>query len=266
MREHRPEMIIVAAAKVSGIHANHTYPADFLYDNLMIAANVIHAAYACGVRRLLFMGSSCIYPKLAPQPMPEECVLTGPLEITNEAYALAKIAGLKLCQHYRTQHGALFHSIMPTNLYGPGDQYHPENSHVIPGLLRRFHEAKLRGAKSVTLWGSGTPMREFLHVDDLASACLHLLDLPDPPDWVNAGSGEEVSIRQLSELIKRVVGFDGELKFDTTKPDGTSRKLLNCSLLQSLGWVSTIPLEAGLRSTYQGFLQGDIRPQLSKSR
>lgn len=249
----KPDVVIVAAAKVGGIHANSTYPAEFMYENLMIAANVIHAAHRAGVKRLLFLGSSCIYPREAPQPMPEDCLLTSPLEKTNEAYALAKIAGLKLCQHYRTQYGALFHSAMPTNLYGPGDNYHPENSHVIPGLIRRFHEAKTSGASEVTIWGTGTPKREFLHVDDLASACLHLLAVESPPDWVNVGSGQEVTVGELAALIKEVVGFTGELRFDTTKPDGTPRKLLDVRLLESMGWKAATVLRDGLAAAYADF-------------
>ncbi|MES2738508.1 MAG: GDP-L-fucose synthase [Verrucomicrobiota bacterium] len=252
--QNRPETVILAAAKVGGIHANSTYPADFLYDNLMMAANVIHAAYSSGVKRLLFLGSSCIYPRLAPQPMPEDCLLTGPLEGTNEAYALAKIAGLKLCQHYRSQYDVMFHSAMPTNLYGPGDNYHPDNSHVIPGLLRRFHEAKVNQTEAVTVWGTGTPLREFLHVDDLAEACLHLLELDTPPDWVNVGSGQECSIGELAQTVKHVVGFEGELRFDITKPDGTPRKLLDSHLIQNLGWKPRVPLEEGLREAYAAFV------------
>ena len=251
--QKKPETVILAAARVGGIHANSTYPAHFIYDNLMMAANVIHAAHAAGVRRLLFLGSSCIYPRLAPQPIPEDCLLTGPLEGTNEAYALAKIAGLKLCQHYRSQYGVMFHSAMPTNLYGPGDNYHPDNSHVIPGLLRRFHEARVNRAEAVTVWGTGTPLREFLHVDDLAAACLHLLELENPPDWVNVGSGQECSIGQLAQTVKHVVGFEGELRFDATKPDGTPRKLLDSHLIQSLGWKPQIALEDGLRAAYADF-------------
>ena len=252
--QNKPDTVILAAAKVGGIHANSTYPAEFIYDNLMMAANVIHAAYIAGVKRLLFLGSSCIYPRLAPQPMPEDCLLTGPLEGTNEAYALAKIAGLKLCQHYRSQYGVMFHSAMPTNLYGPGDNYHPDNSHVIPGLLRRFHEAKVNQTEAVTVWGTGTPLREFLHVDDLAEACLHLLELDNPPDWVNVGSGQECSIGELAQTVKHVVGFEGELRFDTTKPDGTPRKLLDSHLIQSLGWKPRVPLEEGLREAYAAFV------------
>jgi GDP-L-fucose synthase len=254
LAEKRPEIVVIAAAKVGGIHANATYPAEFIYENLMMAANVIHAAHSMGVKRLLFLGSSCIYPRLAPQPMPEDCLLSGELEATNEAYALAKIAGLKLCQHYRKQHGALFHSAMPTNLYGPGDNYHPENSHVIPGLLRRFHEAKQTNQDAVTVWGSGSPLREFLHADDLAEACLHLLQLENPPDWVNVGSGQECSIGDLARLVKKVVGFEGELRFDPSKPDGTPRKLLDSHLIQGLGWQPRVNLEAGLRAAYEDFL------------
>ena len=253
LQAKKPDVIIVGAAKVGGIHSNATYPAEFIYENLMIAANLVHAAHQVGTKRLLFLGSSCIYPRAAPQPMPEDCLLTSPLEKTNEAYALAKIAGLKLCQHYRYQYGSLFHSAMPTNLYGPGDNYHPENSHVIPALLRRFHEAKVSGAHEVTIWGTGTPLREFLHVDDLAAACLHLLRLENPPDWVNVGSGQEVSIGQLAALVKEVVGFEGDLLFDTTKPDGTPRKLLDSHLLESIGWSAGISLREGLAAAYADF-------------
>ncbi|SKB05342.1 GDP-L-fucose synthase [Prosthecobacter debontii] len=256
--QNRPNTVILAAAKVGGIHANSTYPAEFIYDNLIMAANVIHAAYNSGVKRLLFLGSSCIYPRLAPQPMPEDCLLTGPLECTNEAYALAKIAGLKLCQHYRQQYGVTFHSAMPTNLYGPGDNYHPENSHVIPGLIRRFHQAKVDQVPSVTVWGTGKPLREFLNVEDLAAACLHLLDLENPPDWVNVGSGQECSIGELAETVKRVVGYEGELCFDSTKPDGTPRKLLDSHLIQSLGWLPQVSLEEGLRAAYADFVAGSV--------
>lgn len=251
--KHRPKVVVVAAAKVGGIHANHTYPADFLYDNLMIASNCVHAAFRTGVKRLLFLGSSCIYPRLAPQPMPEDSLLTGPLELTNEAYAVAKIAGLKLCQHYRAQHGVLFHSAMPTNLYGPGDNYHPENSHVIPALLRRFHDAKLKGLPEVVVWGTGTPRREFLHVDDLAEGCLHLLGSDNPPDWVNIGCGDDITIRALAELVKSVVGYEGELVFDTTKPDGTPRKLMDVSRMSALGWGPKIEMKEGLEGAYADF-------------
>jgi GDP-L-fucose synthase len=263
MASLHPDIVIVAAAKVGGIHANATYPAEFLYENLMIAANCIHAAHRHGVKRLLFLGSSCIYPRDAPQPMKEDCLLTGPLETTNEAYALAKIAGLKLCQHFRKQHGALFHSAMPTNLYGPGDNYHPENSHVIPGLFRRFHQAKTSGDSEVAVWGSGTPRREFLHVDDLAEGCVHLLGVENPPDWVNLGCGEDVTIRELAELIKEVVGFTGALKFDASKPDGTPRKLLDVGVMNTFGWRARIALKDGLRSAYNDFrgslAAGDVR-------
>jgi GDP-L-fucose synthase len=250
----RPDTVIVAAAKVGGIHANNTYPAEFLYDNLMIAANAVHAAFRHGTRRLLFLGSSCIYPKLAPQPMTEECLLTSALEPTNEAYALAKIAGLKLCQYYRKQHGVLFHSAMPTNLYGPGDNYHLQNSHVLPALIRKFHEAKEAGRPEVTAWGTGSPRREFLHVDDLAEACAFLLQLPDPPDWINVGTGSDVTIKELTEAVARTTGFAGRIAWDRSKPDGTPRKLLDVSRLAALGWRARITLEEGLRLTYASFL------------
>jgi GDP-L-fucose synthase len=250
-----PDIIVVAAAKVGGIHANATYPADFIYDNLMIASHLIHAAWRQGVKRLLFLGSSCIYPREAAQPLHEDSLLTGPLEHTNEAYAVAKIAGLKLCQHYRAQYGALFHSAMPTNLYGPGDNYHPENSHVIPGLLRRFHEAKLARAPEMTVWGSGTPRREFLHVDDLADGLLHLLESESPPDWVNIGYGSDVTIRELAELVKEATGYQGRIVFDSSKPDGTPRKLMDSSRVQALGWQPRIPLKEGLRDAYEDFVK-----------
>jgi GDP-L-fucose synthase len=251
----KPGVMIIAAAKVGGIHANSTYPADFIYENLMIAANLIHSAHRHGVGRVLFLGSSCIYPREAPQPMPEDCLLTSPLEPTNEAYAIAKIAGLKLCQHYRSQYGDLFHSAMPTNLYGPGDNYHAENSHVIPGLIRRFHEAKVNAAPEVVVWGTGTPMREFLFVDDLAEGCLHLLNEANPPHWVNIGSGEDVTIRELAETIKEVVGYSGALRFDTSKPDGTPRKLLDVSRMKTLGWQPQVGLREGLALAYQEYTQ-----------
>ncbi|MFT4175468.1 MAG: GDP-L-fucose synthase [Luteolibacter sp.] len=250
----KPDTVIVAAAKVGGIHANSTYPADFIYDNLMIAANLVEGCRRAGVPRVLFLGSSCIYPKHAPQPMPENCLLTSALEPTNEAYAIAKIAGLKLCQYYRAQHGLMYHSAMPTNLYGPGDNYHPENSHVIPAMLRRFHEAKARGDASVTIWGTGTPRREFLHVDDLASACFHLLALENPPDWVNVGYGDDVTIFDLARQVAKTVGFEGEILTDPTKPDGTPRKLMDNTLLRESGWKPTIDLETGLASAYRDFL------------
>jgi len=255
----KPDAMIIAAAKVGGIHANSTYPADFIYENLMIAANLIHAAFEHGVQRVLFLGSSCIYPREAPQPMPEDSLLTSPLETTNEAYAIAKIAGLKLCQHYRKQHGVLFHSAMPTNLYGPGDNYHAENSHVIPALLRRFHEAKEAAQEEVVVWGTGTPRREFLHVDDLAAGCLHLLETENPPDWVNLGCGSDVSIRELAELVKNTVGFEGKLTFDTSKPDGTPRKLLDVSQMTALGWQAEISLREGLQQAYADFKESLAR-------
>ncbi len=250
----KPDIVIIAAAKVGGIHANSTYPADFIYENLTIATNLIEGSRRAGVPRVLFLGSSCIYPKLAPQPMPEDCLLTGPLETTNEAYAIAKIAGLKLCQHYRTQHGLLYHSAMPTNLYGPGDNYHPENSHVIPALIRRFHEAKERGDATVTIWGTGTPRREFLHVHDLATACFHLISLDAPPDWVNVGVGEDLTILELASHVAKTVGFTGTILTDLSKPDGTPRKLLAISQIQATGWSPEVPFETGLAAAYQDFL------------
>ncbi|AHF89241.1 GDP-fucose synthetase [Opitutaceae bacterium TAV5] len=252
--EQKPDVAIIAAAKVGGIHANNTYPAGFLYDNLAIAANTLHGAYKAGVKRVLFLGSSCIYPKHAPQPMPEDCLLTGSLEPTNEAYAIAKITGLKLCQYYRKQYGVLFHSAMPTNLYGPGDNYHPQNSHVLPALIRRFHEAKAAGAPEVVAWGTGTPMREFLHVDDLADACAFLLGLDNPPDWINVGTGVDVTIRELTETVASVVGYAGKITWDPTKPDGTPRKLMDVSRLAGLGWRAAIDLRTGIGKTYASFL------------
>lgn len=253
--EEKPDLVIVAAAKVGGIHANKTDPAAFLYENLAIAANTIHSAYRHGVKRLLFLGSSCIYPKNAPQPMAEDCLLTSSLEPTNEAYAIAKIAGLKLCQYYRQQYGVLFHSAMPTNLYGPGDNYHPENSHVLPALIRRFHEARENASPEVTIWGTGTPRREFLHVDDLADACFHLVGLENPPDWINVGTGTDVTIRELAELARQTINYQGKLTFDSTKPDGTPRKLLDVSRMNALGWKASIPFPEGLASTYESFLR-----------
>ena len=263
LKRNAPDTVIIAAAKVGGIHANSTYPADFIYENLAIAANLIEGSRQAGVPRVLFLGSSCIYPKMAPQPMPESCLLTSPLETTNEAYAIAKIAGLKMCQHYRDQHGLLYHSAMPTNLYGPGDNHHAENSHVIPALIRRFHEAKESIAPSVTIWGTGTPCREFLHADDLAEACFHLLSLPDPPDWVNVGTGSDITILNLAKLIAKTVGYSGEILTDPSKPDGTPKKLLDISLIKSTGWSPIIPFETGLTAAYQDFLasleSGDAR-------
>jgi GDP-L-fucose synthase len=249
----KPDIVIIAAAKVGGIHANSTYPADFIYENLAIAANLVEGSHRAGVPRVLFLGSSCIYPKMAPQPMPEDCLLTSPLEPSNEAYAIAKIAGLKLCQHYRAQHGLRYHSAMPTNLYGPGDNYHPENSHVIPALIRRFHEARERGDAAVTIWGTGTPRREFLHVNDLATACFHLLSLDNPPDWVNVGTGEDVTILDLAKLVAETVGFTGAILTDPAKPDGTPRKLLDISKIKATGWQPVVPFRDGLATAYQDF-------------
>ena len=250
----RPDIAIIAAAKVGGIHANNTYPADFIYDNMIVAANTIHAAHASGVKRLLFLGSSCIYPKLAPQPMPEDCLLTSPLEPTNEAYAIAKIAGLKLCQYYRKQYDVLFHSAMPTNLYGPVDNYHPQNSHVLPALIRKFHEAKQENRPEVIAWGTGSPRREFLHVDDLADACAFLLRLDNPPDWINVGTGTDVTIKELTETIAAVTGYSGRIVWDSSKPDGTPRKLMDVSRLTALGWRARLGLREGVERTYQSFL------------
>ena len=250
----RPDAAIIAAAKVGGIHANNTYPAEFIYDNLMVAANAVQSAYKHGVKRLLFLGSSCIYPKHAPQPMPEDCLLTSPLEPTNEAYAIAKIAGLKLCQYYRKQFGVLFHSAMPTNLYGPADNYHPQNSHVLPALIRRFHEAKEAGRPDVVVWGTGAPRREFMHVDDLADACAFLLRLDNPPDWINVGTGTDVTIKELTETVADVTGFTGQIVWDSSKPDGTPRKLMDVSRLARLGWRARIGLREGVQRTYQSFL------------
>ncbi|MCW8925118.1 MAG: GDP-L-fucose synthase, partial [Xanthomonadales bacterium] len=256
--------IYLAAAKVGGIHANHIYPAEFIYENLAIQCNVIHQAWKHGVKKLLFLGSSCIYPRLAEQPIRESELLTGPLEPTNEPYAIAKIAGIKLCESYNRQYGTDYRSVMPTNLYGPGDNYHPENSHVIPALLRRFHEAKLDGADSINIWGSGNPLREFLHVDDMASACIHLMNLPlekyrevtNPRlSHVNVGSGTDCSIRELAELIGEVTGFGGAINYDTSKPDGTPRKLLDSTRLRETGWQPQIALRDGLADAYRWFVK-----------
>jgi len=260
----RVDEVYLAAAKVGGIHANDTHPADFIYDNLMIEANVVHQAFAHGVRRLLFLGSSCIYPKHARQPMAETELLTGPLEPTNEPYAIAKIAGIKLCESYNRQHGTDYRSVMPTNLYGPGDDYHPANSHVVPALLRRFHEAKVAGAPSVVIWGTGSPRREFLYVDDLARASVFVMDLPREVyarhtqpmlSHVNVGSGEDLTIRELAERVARVTGFTGRIELDTSKPDGTPRKLMDSSVLRSLGWAPTVTLDEGLALAYRDFLE-----------
>lgn len=253
MERDKPTHVFVAAAKVGGIHANNVYRADFLYDNLMIEANLIHAAHAVGVEKLLFLGSSCIYPKLAPQPLTEDALLTGALEPTNEPYAIAKIAGIKLCEAFRDQHGHNFISAMPTNLYGPGDNYDLKNSHVVPALIRKFHEAKVAGAPTVTCWGTGSPRREFLHVDDLADACLFLMEHYDEKPFVNVGTGVDLPIRELAEMIGRIVGFTGDIIWDTDKPDGTPRKLMNCDRIHNLGWTHKIDLEAGLTEVYGEF-------------
>lgn len=255
LQSERPDVVIGAAARVGGIYANSTYPAEFIYDNLSVALNLTHEAFRAGVRRLVFLGSTCIYPRLAPQPIPESALLSGPLEPSNEAYAIAKIAGLKLCQYYRAQYGVTYHAVMPTNLYGPGDHYDLLNSHVLPALLRKMHEAKMERSATVAIWGSGTPRREFMHVDDCVAAILHLLELDDPPDLVNIGTGCDVTIRELAETVQRVTGYHGALVFDASKPDGTPRKLCDTRLLSSLGWNPTISLEAGLRTTYDHLLE-----------
>jgi len=268
--EQRIDQVYLAAAKVGGIHANNQYPADFIYQNLMIEANVINAAHEAGVQKLLSLGSSCIYPKHAEQPMREEALLTGVLEPTNEPYAIAKIAGIKLCESYNRQHGRDYRSVMPTNLYGPHDNYHPENSHVIPALLRRFHEATLRGDDEVVIWGSGTPMREFLHVDDMAAASVHVMNLDEATygahtqpmlSHINVGTGQDCTIRELAETIARVTEFQGRLSFDSSKPDGTPRKLMDVSRLAKLGWTASIDLESGLRDAYRWFVEhiDDVR-------
>ncbi|QPZ91607.1 GDP-L-fucose synthase [Thioclava electrotropha] len=263
MQAEKPDVVILAAAKVGGIHANNTYPAEFIYENLMIEANVIHQAFAAGVTKLLQLGSSCIYPKAAPQPMAEDALLTGPLEPTNEPYAIAKIAGIKLCESYNRQHGVDYRSVMPTNLYGPGDNFHPENSHVLPALIRRFHEAARDGLEEVTIWGTGAPRREFLHVDDMAEASLFVLDLPkgaydantDPMlSHINVGSGSDISILELAQMVAKVTGFEGRITTDTSKPDGTMRKLMDVSRLKAMGWQARIELEGGITDTYRWFL------------
>ena len=262
-KRERIDQVYLAAAKVGGIHANNTYPADFIYENLMIEANIIHAAHKNNVQQLLFLGSSCIYPKFADQPMREDALLTGKLESTNEPYAIAKITGIKLCESYHRQYGRDYRSVMPTNLYGPGDNFHPENSHVVPALMRRFHEAALRNDRAVTVWGSGTPMREFLHVDDMASASIHVMNLDqetyeqntDPMlSHINVGTGVDCTIRELAETVSDVTGFTGELEFDASKPDGTPRKLMDVSKLAQLGWRASIALKDGLKSTYEWYL------------
>jgi GDP-L-fucose synthase len=266
----RPDQVYLAAARVGGIHANNTYPADFIYDNLMMEANVIEAAFRTGVRKLLFLGSSCIYPKLAAQPMAEDSLLTGVLESTNEPYAIAKIAGIKLCESYNRQHGANegvdYRSVMPTNLYGPGDNYHPENSHVIPGLLRRFHEAKQKSAPSVLIWGSGTPRREFLYVDDMAAASVHVMNLDADTyrrhtqpmlSHINVGYGDDLTILELAQQVARTVGYTGRIELDPSKPDGTPRKLMDSTRLRSLGWQPRVDLAQGLRLAYEDFLKAE---------
>lgn len=260
---NRVDQVYLAAAKVGGIHANNTYPAEFIHENLLMESNIIQAAHESGVQKLLFLGSSCIYPKNAAQPMREDSLLTGKLEPTNEPYAIAKIAGIKLCESYNRQYGRDYRSVMPTNLYGPNDNFHPENSHVIPALLRRFHEATVNGDTQVTVWGSGKPMREFLHVDDMATACVHVMELDDPAyeahtqpmlSHINVGTGVDCTIRELAETIAEVVGFKGNVTFDTSKPDGTPRKLLDVSRLQQLGWQASISLEDGLRNAYEWYV------------
>ncbi len=259
----KPDQVYLAAAKVGGIHANNSYPAEFIYDNLMLQANVIDAAFRHGVSKLLFLGSSCIYPKLAAQPMREDALLTGTLEATNEPYAIAKIAGIKLCESYNRQYGVDYRSVMPTNLYGPGDNYHPENSHVIPALIRRFHEARLSGAASVAIWGTGTPKREFLYVDDMAAASVHVMNLPKAVyeqhtqpmlSHINVGYGSDVTIAEVARTIAQVVGYPGQITFDTSKPDGTQRKLMDSSRLQGLGWQAKVGLTEGLQQAYADFL------------
>ncbi len=254
----KPDYVFLAAAKVGGIVANNTYRAEFLYDNLMIESNVIHSAWQHSVEKLLFLGSSCIYPKLAPQPLKEEYLLTGLLEPTNEPYAIAKIAGIKLCDAYRAQYGCNFISVMPTNLYGPNDNYHPENSHVLPALIRKFHEAKRDGAPFVTLWGTGAPLREFLHVDDLADACFFLMQHYDEPGFVNIGIGEDLPLLELARLVQRIVGYTGEIRHDLSKPDGTPRKLMDVSKLTGLGWKAKIGLEEGVKGVYEAYILNRI--------
>lgn len=253
-RAEKPDFVFIAAAKVGGIQANNVYRADFIYQNLMVECNVIHEAYMAGVQRLLFLGSSCIYPRECPQPIKEEYFLTGPLELTNEPYAVAKIAGIKLCESYNRQYGTQYFSVMPTNLYGPNDNYDLSNSHVLPALLRKAHEAKRRGDAELVVWGSGRPMREFLHVDDMADACVFLMEQGVADGFFNVGTGQDVTIRELAETIMKVVGFRGEIVFDATKPDGTPRKLLDVSRLRDVGWTARISLEEGLTMTYQDFL------------
>lgn len=262
-KAEKPQFVFLAAAKVGGIIANNTYRADFLYDNLMIVSNVVHAAYNHKVTKLLFLGSSCIYPKMAEQPIKEEYLLTGPLEYTNEPYAVAKIAGIKLCESYRDQYGANFISAMPTNLYGINDNYHPQNSHVLPALIRKFHEAKENGASEVEIWGSGTPRREFLLADDLAEACLYLMEHYNEKGIINIGCGEDISIKELAEIVKEVTGFTGNLTYDSSKPDGTPRKLLDVTKIHALGWHHKTPLKEGMKIAYQDFLKKQEQLQVA---
>jgi len=266
--QEKPDQVYLTAAKVGGIHANNTYPAEFIYQNMMMEANLVNEAWRVGVHKLLFLGSSCIYPKLAAQPMREDALLTGTLEATNEPYAIAKIAGIKLCESYNRQYGTDYRSVMPTNLYGTGDNYHPENSHVIPALIRRFHEAKVSGADKVTIWGTGTPMREFLFVDDMAEASVHVMELDHAIyvantqpmlSHINVGTGEDLTIRELAETVGKVVGFSGRIEFDTTKPDGTPRKLMDVSRLRALGWQAKVGLADGLTLAYADFMKNEVR-------
>ena len=259
--EEKPDYVFLAAAKVGGIIANSEHLVDFMYENMILEMNVIHEAWRNGCKKLMFLGSSCIYPRMAPQPMPESCLLTSSLEQTNEAYALAKISGLKYCEYLNRQYGTDYISVMPTNLYGPNDNYHPKHSHVLPALIRRFHEAKESGAKSVTCWGTGTPLREFLYVDDLADACVYLMNTYSGNETVNLGTGKELTIKELTELVAKVVGYTGEIKWDTTKPDGTPRKLLDVSKLEGLGWKYKTELEDGIRLSYEDFLSNPMRAE-----
>jgi GDP-L-fucose synthase len=265
--EEKPQEVYVAAAKVGGIHANNSYPAEFIYSNLMVEANLIHESWRAGVSKLLFLGSSCIYPRLAPQPMSEDALLTGKLEPTNEPYAVAKIAGIKLCESYNRQYGCDFRSVMPTNLYGPGDNYHPENSHVMPAMIRRFHEAKQADAPSVVIWGTGTPRREFLYVEDMAGACVHIMDLPREvyaahtelmASHINVGTGEDLSIAELAQMVSNVVGYRGAIAYDTSKPDGTPRKLLEIARIRGLGWMPRTPLREGIARAYEDFCSEEL--------
>lgn len=253
-QEEKPDYVFLAAAKVGGIIANNTYRADFLFENLQIQNNVIHSAYKYGVKKLMFLGSSCIYPKFAPQPLKEDSLLTGTLEPTNEPYAIAKIAGIKMCEAYRAQYNCNFISVMPTNLYGINDNYHPQNSHVLPALIRRFHEAKLNNAEFVEIWGTGSPLREFMFSDDLADACFFLMQNYNESDFINIGTGHDISIKDLALLVKRIIGYEGELRFDTSKPDGTPRKLMDVSKLHALGWKHSIELAEGIELAYENFL------------